>query len=126
MPQITLEYTANIGEETDFKNLFLQLHSVLEDTGKINIENCKSRALKHENYAIGKGETENAFVHLTVKILEGRPAELKQKIADNLLSVLVKTYSVSKEQLNLQITVELLDIQRQFYFKYPGNTFTPI
>jgi 5-carboxymethyl-2-hydroxymuconate isomerase len=126
MPQITLQYTANIDQEVNFSSLFAKVHYILNETGGINIDNCKSRAVRQDTYYIGQGETNNAFVHLEVRFLEGRSAQLKKKLGQELLDCLTEIYVPSIEKHILQITVEIDDIKRELYFKFPAGSFTPM
>lgn len=125
LPQIRLEYSGNITEDIVSDTLLLGIHEVLRDTGGIRIGNCKSRAFRCDPFRVGAGEHENAFVHLEVRILEGRSAELKGAIGRALLDVLAGYFTTSLEKLDLQITVEICDIRRDAYFKHPGGTLTP-
>ena len=118
MPHLTLEYTDNITQSINFKQVFSDLHRIMEETGGININNCKSRAVKLENYFIAGGEEDKAFVHLEIRFLEGRTTELKQVIGGKILEKLKEHYSKSIEDLDIQITVEIKDILRDLYFKY--------
>ena len=124
MPQIIIEYSSNIQDVNDFKQLFTDIHHVINTTGGANIENCKSRAINHNEYLIGRGEAMNAFIHLEVKWLEGRSTELKSQLGNELLDLLKKHYHSSMQQHNLQITVHVIDILRSSYFKHPEETFT--
>ncbi len=124
MPHLKLEYTNNITQDIDFPKLFSSLHKVLSETSGIKIQNCKSRAFEVGNYYIAQGEAENAFVHLDVRFMEGRPPELKKDIGRKLLEIL-KTYFIRKnDPLNNQITVEISDIPNSSYFKHPEGTLT--
>ena len=124
MPQILIEYSSNIQDVNDFKQLFTDIHHVIHTSGGTQIENCKSRAISHNEYFIGRGEAKNAFIHLEVKWLEGRSTELKSKLGNELLDLLKKHYHSSMQQHNLQITVHVIDIRRSSYFKHPKGTFT--
>jgi 5-carboxymethyl-2-hydroxymuconate isomerase len=117
MPHITLEYTDNIGQPIEFRDLFAELHQVLASIAGISIANCKSRALSLDTYHVGEGKAGNAFVHLEVQLLEGRSAELKREIAERGLEVLKKHFARSLSDRHLQITLEVRDMQRQAYFK---------
>ncbi len=122
MPQITLQYTTNIDQSINIKDLFIKIHRILANVGGIKIENCKSRAIKIEDYYIGQGESSNAFVHVNVAFLEGRPLELKKDIGGQLLGLLKKYYTSSIAEFNLQITVEIRDIMKELYFKHPEKS----
>ena len=122
MPQLTLDYSGNISQAIDHQEIFLRLHQVLNVIGSIQIENCKSRAIRREDYRIGNGDAQNAFVHLEVRFLEGRSVELKQAIGNGCLQVLETYFAITSEELSLQITVEIVDIVKTSYFKYPTGT----
>ena len=124
MPQLTLQYTANIHQDVHFKDIFSTFHQILADTGGIKIDNCKSRAIRLDNYYIGRGEPGNAFIHLDVRFLAGRPAALKKEIGKQMLDFLEDTYAPAMTRYNLQITVEIGDIHGEFYFKFPAGSFT--
>ena len=124
MPNIVLEYTSNVSETIDFSELFIEIHKVLHEVGGINLDNCKSRALEIAYYHIGDGHPSNAFIQLSVAFLAGRSNETKQQIGNECLACLKRFYAKSMARLDLQITVELVDIQRENYFKYPEGTFT--
>ncbi len=122
MPQLSLQYTANIGQEISFQDLFAKLHNILADSCDIKIDNCKSRATKLDNYYIGRGETSNAFIQLDIHFLEGRSLALKKEIGSQILEALKEIYSQSISEFNLQITVEIKDIEQEVYFKYPPGS----
>jgi 5-carboxymethyl-2-hydroxymuconate isomerase len=121
MPHLTLEYTANIQREIEFEELFCRLHDVLADVGGIKKENCKSRAVQRDRFYLGDGD-ESGFVHLDVRFLEGRAPDVKQVIGATILSVLLEYYVAGEEEFAPQITVEIRDIERAAYFKYPEGT----
>jgi 5-carboxymethyl-2-hydroxymuconate isomerase len=121
MPHLILEYTENVGQDVLFRELLAQLHQVLADTAGIQIENCKSRALRRDVACIGRGEPQGAFVHLEVRLLAGRSPELKQTIGRQYLDILQGTFGPSPAELRLQITVEIVDMEPGAYFKVPQD-----
>jgi len=120
MPQITLEYTDNIQIGFGFKDLFHQIHQILHEKAGISMGNCKSRALCLTDYLVGDGTGDNAFVHLSICIFEGRQQELKTDIGNALLRLL-QQYFISEKASGMQITVEIQEIVKQSYFKFPAG-----
>jgi 5-carboxymethyl-2-hydroxymuconate isomerase len=121
MPHLTLEYTGNLRPAASFDELFAQLHQVLAEVGGISPDNCKSRAIRLDDYFVGGGGARQAFVHLTIRFLAGRPTELKQQIGRRSLSVLQQHFPPSTD-LDLQLTVEIQEIERATYCKFPEGT----
>ncbi|MBC8504845.1 MAG: 5-carboxymethyl-2-hydroxymuconate Delta-isomerase [Anaerolineales bacterium] len=122
MPQISLEYTRNITPQIDSANLFPKIHQILGGVARIPIDNCKSRANRLDDFYIADGEPANAFVHLEIRFIEGRSPEVKTAIGEQCLEQLETYFVESTARLNLQITVEILDIHKQSYFKFPKGT----
>jgi len=122
MPQITLDYTNNLNPDINFEILFSEIHQKLNEVAGIKIGNCKSRAIKLDNYFIAAGEDKNAFVHIDVRMLSGRTIEIKKKLGEEILLIIKRYFSKFVEKFDLQITVEIQDIERAFYFKYPDGT----
>ncbi len=125
MPHITLEYSSNVSESSQLPTLLLELSQIAAELGEIRLENFKSRAYIANDYVIGNGAAGAAFVGIVFKMLEGRTDDPKQRIGAALLQRLEQWFEESAKTLDLQITVEILDIQRDSYFKYPAGTFTP-
>ena len=121
MPHVILEYSDNIAP-IEFKELFCEIHKMLNEVGGISINNCKSRTRIANCHYIGTGSASSAFVHLDVSFLSGRSLELRQQIGSALLSLLEETYAAQKKEFELQITVEIREIERELYFKYPAAT----
>ncbi len=122
MPHLRLEYTRNCRPDMDFIKLFQRLHQVLSQIGGIHIDNCKSRAYPLDTFLVGQHPRSAAFVHLEVKILEGRTEEVKRAIGEGLLEQLRQTFLPAPEGLELQLTVALGELQRRLYFKEPPGT----
>ncbi|MDH3376091.1 MAG: 5-carboxymethyl-2-hydroxymuconate Delta-isomerase [Gammaproteobacteria bacterium] len=126
MPQITLEYTANIEQAVNFSSLFSSMHQILSELGGVRIQNCKSRAICRDRYLIGDGAEQHAFVHVNVLLVAGRSQEWIQRVGSALLEALEDAFAASKQSLDLQITVNFSDMIREHYFKYPAGTLTPL
>ncbi|HSG80865.1 MAG TPA: 5-carboxymethyl-2-hydroxymuconate isomerase [Gemmatimonadota bacterium] len=120
MPHLTLEYTANLRPDDELDPLFARLHRVLAEVGGVEIGNCKSRAVERDRFFVGEGGAAAGFAHLEVRFLEGRSDELKGEIGRALLEVLRETFAVEQEAQALQISVEICDIRRATYFKFPA------
>lgn len=116
MPQIHLECTNNVLEK-DVNGLLLEIHNILSKSLPTELHSCKSRASIVHDYVIGDGDKNNAFVHLSIGVLKGRPPELLNSIGTTLLKVLADAFSSSLSKLNLQITIavsELPDVYKKY------------
>lgn len=124
MPHIILEYTSNIGESTNWNRFFTKVHLLLHQEAGVQVEDCKSRAVRHESFFIGGGEEYGGFVHLEVGLLSGRSADLINRVGEVLLQLLVEEFGTGTAAAKVQLTVEVRDLVRDHYFKHPGGTFS--
>ena len=122
MPHLTLEYTRNLAEKAPTPHLFLQVHRMLASAAGIRIGNCKSRWQELDQWVMGDGEGESAFVHLSISFLEGRPLETRQDVGAGALEILRSHFLPAPKGVDLQITVEVREIQEALYFKDPAGT----
>ncbi len=122
MPHLTLEYTDNIRPEFEVQDLLARLHQKLADIAGTRIENFKSRAICRDTYHIGAGSGREAFVHLEIRILAGRTPEVREWMGQECLRLLERAWAASLADHDPQITVELVDMERGSYFKWPPGT----
>jgi 5-carboxymethyl-2-hydroxymuconate isomerase len=122
MPQITVQFTNNIKSSPGYNELFSEIHKAINTIAGIKIENCKSRVIQLKDFFIGIGGSNNGFIHMEIKILEGRNNEIKSALGKSGLQILKGYFKESIELLDLQITVEIIDIQKNCYYKYPDGT----
>ena len=122
MPHLTLEYTDNIPHEVNVQDLLAQLHQMLAELADTRIENFKSRAICRATYHIGAGSGQEAFVHLEIRLLAGRSPAQKAAIGQRCLDLLEQAWGPSLADRNPQITVELVGMERDSYYKWPPGT----
>ena len=123
MPHIILEHSDNLPLPEDSKSLLLELHGVLNDIGGIAIGNCKSRIYTADNFAIGDGTATEGFVHLHIEFVSGRSETIKADISLACLDIL-KARFLPLVEFPVQITVNITDIPKSIYSKYPEGTLS--
>ena len=121
MPHIVLEYSSDLDPLPDFRQVFGQVHGILDDVAGARIANAKSRAVPVEAY-VGDGDVHRAFSHLEIRLMEGRSTEVKAEISARCLEVLVAAFGDISPNCDLQITVHVTDLERATYAKHPPGT----
>ncbi len=122
MPHLMLEHTDNLVPAAPLEGVLARMHSVLGEVGGIRIGNCKSRSRVVRGYLVGDGARPAAFVHLEVRLLEGRSLETRRAIGERLLEILRDAFRAPHDVEDLQITVEIRDLEKELYFKIPEGT----
>lgn len=116
MPQITLEYSENILEKDQIKEVLKKIHEILSKILPTDINTCKSRAYACDTYLVGDGDENRAFIHCTVKVLNNRSKEVKDQAAKEVLQFFKMFFAHSLKQFPTQITIELTELS-ELYFK---------
>jgi len=124
MPHIILEYSANLTLLETTSTLFKGVHQQVQDIAGVKIENCKSRSYVANDYWVGTGDKNSAFVHLSVRFIEGRSAERKQVLGTSLCQLLRDAFGVGDADEHVQVTVEVSDIRLDEYCKFPAGSLT--
>ncbi len=115
MPQITLEYSANIIEKLSIIDILSSLNHLLVDLLPTQLDSCKGRAIQHDLYCLGDNNPQNSFVHLDLKILPGRTAEKLEETGCAIIQLLKEKFSESAQNKNLKISVEIGELQRAYF-----------
>ena len=117
MPHITVEYSANILDDVDIKNLLSQVNKFLAGTGLFNLNDIKSRAIEHDMYVIGDGDSARAFVTVNVCILSGRDERVKKQLSDGVLKLLETSFPKTLAEQKASLTVQISEIDKDSYGK---------
>lgn len=117
MPQVKLDYSSNLLEaNSDFNSLFKELHDNLVNSGEFDSLKVKCFAQCHQNYYVGDGRSENAFIALQISLLAGRSIDLRSSICKDSLSLLKVFFRQSLSTLKCRLTVEVREIDPSTHF----------
>lgn len=115
MPHIVVEYSGNLWEKIQHRETLVGLHKVLGEYAEL--ENIKSRSLVCENYLVGDGSEEYAFIHVNLRLLPGRTTQIKQKIGSEIVQFLREMYGDSCREFSCDFTVDIEDMDKDCYTK---------
>ena len=115
MPHLVLEHSANVPDRPDLRRILLELHDALVATSLFDRKDLKSRAVRHDVFAVGDGAEDRPFVALSIAVLDGRPDEVKATISEAALDVLVRAFPKLVGQGRGAISVEVRDLHRASY-----------
>ncbi|WP_109829754.1 5-carboxymethyl-2-hydroxymuconate Delta-isomerase [Reichenbachiella versicolor] len=109
MPHCIIEYSSDLDNNERIKETVQIVTRDLEDSGLFDKSSIKTRAIPYAVYLVG-GE-EKSFVHLTIKILNGRSYCQKKELSSRLLNTLIGQFDIEN------ITVEVTEIDKNTYSK---------
>ncbi len=114
MPHLNLEYTNNIEEGDDFSDLFASINHMVSEKLPADIASCKCRAILVDNYYVGNGNSEAAFVHVELSFMQGRSAEIREEVGKELFQLLKTYFSDSAKRKDFQITLEVRELAKPY------------
>ena len=118
MPHCYLEYSSNIKESVNPKIILTELNSLISAELKVDIKKIKSRAIERAEFVVSDGENNQAFIHLEVAVLAGRPDEDHIKLSKALHQFLKSQFQQdSIHQLPISVTVEVRVMESDTYVR---------
>ncbi|NEB76189.1 5-carboxymethyl-2-hydroxymuconate Delta-isomerase [Streptomyces sp. SID14478] len=88
MPQITVDYSADLDGRLDRPALAGAVHRACVDTVAARTPACKTRFRRAEETVVGDGAEEATVVHVEIALLAGRTEEAKAALAESVLALL--------------------------------------
>lgn len=107
MPHLIVEYSANIEERIALDGLLDKLHASALATGVFPIGGLRVRAHRTVDYRIADKAPDNAFVHVSAMIGQGRPLDVQQRAAEALFATLTAHLEPLYAQSPLAISLNL-------------------
>lgn len=116
MPQISIEYSANLDAAFDPRQFAARVHEALVEHAAAELLNCKTRLVRLGDHLIGDGAGERAMVHVDLRILPGRDPEQKRRLGETVLARLEEAVAGARD-LDAQLTVEVRELDGANYHK---------
>ncbi len=111
MPHLTIEYSANLEARVEIAKVVEAVHQAAFDTGVFPIGGIRTRAARRDIYAIADRDPDYAFVHLGVRIAQGRDQPTKERVAEALFGALCDGVAEAYNASPLAISFELTEIE---------------
>ncbi|MDK1474079.1 isomerase [Streptomyces sp. 549] len=117
MPHLTVDYAAPLAGSLDPRAFGLELHAVVEATTGATTAACKTRfrQIEHSVIADAAGAAEHTdMVHIEIRLLAGRTAEVKARLADAVLELTTRSLTPDTGRI-LDVSVHVADLDRETY-----------
>lgn len=110
MPHCIIEYSKNLENKLSIKELVSLVHGSVFASELFEESSIKTRAIEFTYYQTGLSDS--PFIHITLKILQGRDHQQKKD-----LTKLVSDKVSEVLQPPVSLTVEVMDIEKVSYKK---------
>lgn len=117
MPHVAIEYSANLDDRVDMSALCDVVRKAVLGTGIFELGAVRVRAIRCEAYSIADALPENAFVDISLRMGEGRSAEVR-KAAGEAISQSAGTFLDRLfETPHFALSVEVREISSELSWK---------
>ncbi|WP_396189280.1 5-carboxymethyl-2-hydroxymuconate Delta-isomerase [Flavobacterium sp.] len=110
MPHCVIEYSQDLQIHFNQSNFSNMISKKLIDSDLFDPNTIKIRAMKYDDYLVAN--TSKPFIAISVKLMPGRSKFQLESLATKILKCLE-----SKFDFFVEITIEFIEINPQFYFK---------
>ena len=117
MPNLFVEYSANIEQKIALDDLLDKLYQSALDTGVFPLGGIRVRAHSTEHYRISDCHPDNGYVHVTAMIGHGRPLDVRRRVGEQLLDTLTKHLRQLFESSPLAISLNIQEFHPELNFK---------
>jgi 5-carboxymethyl-2-hydroxymuconate isomerase len=117
MPHITIEYSANVATRVDIAGFVKTVHATALETGVFPIGGIRTRAHATRFYEIADGHPDNAFVHVLLRIGQGRDVPTRKRACEQMLAAVCAALEQPFANRPLAISVEMQEIDAQFAYR---------
>lgn len=113
MPQITVDYSAELDDAFDRRGFAGELHPLVARTISTAVGNCKTRFRRVEETVTGDGSVSGAVVHIVVAMQAGRTPEVRALLSQSMVALLAE-HLKPVDGLQVQISAETRDLDRSY------------
>ncbi|WP_328414690.1 5-carboxymethyl-2-hydroxymuconate Delta-isomerase [Streptomyces violaceus] len=118
MPQITVDYSADLADGFDRSGFAKALHEATVEIAAAKPPACKSRFRPTEDIVVGPDTEGHAHVHVHIALLAGRTEETKARLTEAALELL-RTHLKTADGIVVHASAEVRDLDAS-YRKFEG------
>ncbi|MYY02333.1 MULTISPECIES: hypothetical protein [unclassified Streptomyces] len=113
MPQITVDYSAELADAFDRPAFALALHPLIAETVNTRTAACKTRFRRTEETVVADAPDGDALVHVDISLLPGRTPEIKARLTESVLELLAGHLRTARGTA-LHLSVEARDLDPSY------------
>ncbi|MFL5311837.1 MAG: 5-carboxymethyl-2-hydroxymuconate Delta-isomerase [Myxococcales bacterium] len=117
MPHVVVEYSANLRGRIEPDALVECVHRAALRTGVFPVGGTRTRAAERASYRIADGHPDNAFVHVVMRIAQGRDLATRRRVGEEVFAALGKYLQGVFERAPLGISLEIQEIDPEVSWK---------
>jgi len=117
LAHIVIEHSANLRGRLNLPRFVRAVHQAALATGIFPIGGMRTRAYEASDYLIADGHPDNAFVHLSVRVGQGRDLATRRGACEQIFAAACAELAELFAELPLGISVEMQELDANLSLK---------
>lgn len=117
MPHFHLEYSANLESVVDIGQLCESIRATAASIDTFPIAGIRVRATRLDHFAVADGNPKHGFIDLSIRLREGRPADVKTAALAQIFEVLKSKLATAMATHPIALSAEMREISADFSLK---------
>lgn len=117
MPHFTIEYSANLDQRIDMRDLVDEVRRAAADTGVFPLGGIRVRAIRCDDYAIADGNPEFGFLAMILRMGQGRDLATRQRAGERVFNALTAYLEPAFRSSRLSLSFEIVEIADETSWK---------
>jgi 5-carboxymethyl-2-hydroxymuconate isomerase len=117
MPHIWVEHSSNLEGKLDLPLLLTGVHCAAVNTGMFAEGAIRTRLQPVDQFRIGDGHPDNAFVHVVIRIAAGRDLQTKTQLGEAMFAELCRLLERQYASMPLGLSLEVQELDAALNFK---------
>ncbi len=117
MPHFTIEYSSNVAERTNVREVVEIVRRAAVETGIFPLGGIRVRAIRCDDYAIADGNPDFGFLAMVLRLGEGRDLPTRKAAGEHIFSVLASHLEPVFKTSKFSLSFEMVEISNQTSWK---------
>ncbi|SNT04049.1 5-carboxymethyl-2-hydroxymuconate Delta-isomerase [Antarctobacter heliothermus] len=118
MPHFHIDYSANLEGVVDMGALCETIRAAAAEIETFPMAGIRVRATRVDHVAMADGNPKHGFIDLTIRLREGRPADVKKNAIDRIFAALKGFVGPAMATRSVALSVEMRDIDADLSLKF--------
>lgn len=117
MPHLIMQYSPGLEQNLDMDALCVAMHEQMLATGVFPLAGIRVRAIRCDHAEVADRLAQNAFVDMVLRIGEGRGAEDRHRVGEQMMERAEEVCAKLLDQPHFALSLEIVEISRDFSWK---------
>jgi 5-carboxymethyl-2-hydroxymuconate isomerase len=115
-----IDYSSNLEPGTDMRAVVVAVHRAALSTGVFELGAVRTRATRHDIYAVADEDPPNSFIAVVARMARGRDEETRKKVGKAIFDAICGEVFETETPQTVAVSVDIEEINPVGSFKQNG------